>query len=243
MEDTKPRLVIFSGAGLSADSGIQTFRDSNGLWMNHNVDQVANGLTWKNNWDVVRKFYNARRTELGTVEPNSMHRFIADWQKQYPTVVFTQNIDNLLERAGCTDVIHLHGNLTELKCEACGTVWDVGYSEHGETDRCTYFKCNSLKGVRPNVVFFHETAPNYRVMYNVFSSLTEKDCVLVIGTSGQVIDINSLIFDRPGMKILNNLAPSAFINDSYFNHAVYGKADNMSSYIDTIISRYMNKAE
>ena len=236
---SESKLLILSGAGLSADSGIQTFRGSSGLWMNHSVDEVANGLTWKSNWDVVRKFYNSRRTELGTVEPNSMHKFIAEWQKKYSTTILTQNIDDLLERAGCTDVVHLHGKLTELRCEACGAVWDIGYNEHEENGRCTHFKCNSLKGVRPNVVFFHEMAPNYRHMYKALRELNEGDVILVIGTSGVVLDINSLIFDRPGIKILNNLEPNDLINDRYFNHAIYGKASDVAKQVNNLLIKYL----
>lgn len=236
---SKSKLVIISGAGLSADSGIQTFRGSSGLWVDHKVDEVANGLTWKKNWDVVRKFYNARRGDLATVEPNSMHKMIANWQSKYPTTILTQNIDDLLERAGCTDVVHLHGKLTEMRCEACGTVWDVGYTHVGEEDRCTHFKCNSLKGVRPNVVFFHEIAPNYREMYRALSTINEQDVILVIGTSGVVLDINSLIFDRAGVKILNNLEPNDLISERHFDHVLYGRADNMAKHIDTLITKYL----
>lgn len=236
---SQPKLLVLSGAGLSADSGIQTFRGSNGLWMNHSVDEVANGLTWKSNWNIVRKFYNGRRTELATVQPNAMHKYIAEWQQKYPTTVLTQNIDDLLERAGCTEVVHLHGKLTELRCEACGTIWDIGHTEHAEDGRCTHFKCNSLKGVRPNVVFFHEMAPNYRNMYRALQDLNDCDVIFVIGTSGVVLDINSLIFDRPGIKILNNLEPNDLINDCYFQHTIYGKAQEVAEQINTLINKYL----
>lgn len=240
-ENLEPKLVVFSGAGLSADSGIPTFRSNGGLWHNHNVDQVANGLTWKQNWDTVRKFYNDRRAELGAVEPNAMHKMIASWQERFTTAILTQNIDNLLERAGCQAVVHLHGKLTEMRCEACGTIWDIGYSEMREQDRCTHFKCNSLRGVRPNVVFFHESAPNYAVMYKVFKSLTERDCVVVIGTSGQVINMDSFLFDFHGLKILNNLEPSNFINDKIYNHVFYNRASDAAEPIDQIVTEWMTR--
>jgi NAD-dependent deacetylase len=235
------KLVVFSGAGLSADSGIPTFRSNGGLWHNHNVDQVANGLTWKNNWDTVRKFYNDRRRELGTVEPNAMHRTVASWQERFTTAILTQNIDNLLERAGCEEVVHLHGKLTEMKCEACGHIWEIGYNEMGKEDRCTHFKCNSLKGVRPHVVFFHEHAPNYAIMYQVFRSLTENDCVVVIGTSGQVIDMDSFLCDFRGLKILNNLEPSTFINEAYYNHVLYKTATDAAEPIDQLVTEWMTQ--
>ena len=235
------KLIVFSGAGLSADSGIPTFRSSGGLWHDHDVNVVANGLTWKQNWETVRRFYNSRRVELGTVEPNPMHKLIASFQSRFPTSILTQNIDDLLERAGCTDVIHLHGKLTEMRCEACGTVWDIGYTEMGDADRCTHFKCASLKGVRPNVVFFHEIAPNYAKMYSVFRSLNENDCVLVIGTSGQVIQVDSFMFDFKGCKILNNLEPSDSVNENYFTHVVYDRASESTDVIDKLVTDWMEK--
>lgn len=240
--DRKPRLVILSGAGLSADSGIQTFRGDTGLWEGHSVDQVANGLTWKRNWDLVRKFYNDRRVALGTVEPNPMHLAIAEWSKLYDTVNLTQNVDDLLERAGCASVIHLHGFLPEMFCEACGHVWSVGYSMVGETDRCQgrNGRCNSIKGVRPNIVFFHEAAPNYAVMYRTFRDLTPDDCVVVIGTSGLVIDVNSLLFDSPALKILNNLEPSNHINDSNFDHVLYGTASSQAGTVSALIRTHLD---
>lgn len=241
MPDLERKLVVFSGAGLSADSGVPTFRSTGGLWHDHNVDQVANGLTWKQNWDIVRKFYNDRRRELKTVEPNAMHRTIAAWQERFTTAILTQNIDDLLERAGCQEVVHLHGKLTEMRCEACGTVWDIEYTDMKDTDRCVMYKCNSLKGVRPNVIFFHEHAPNYAIMYQVFKSLTPNDCVVVIGTSGQVIDMNPFLFDFDGLKILNNLEPSSFINESYYDHIFYNRASESAESIDKIVTEWMSK--
>lgn len=234
------KIIVFSGAGLSADSGISTFRDADGLWENHNVDVVANGYTWKANFDTVRKFYNDRRTALANVVPNAAHRQIAAWQRNFDTVVMTQNIDDLLERAGCKDVIHLHGKLTEMRCEACGEVWDIGYSQWSETDRC---RCNSLRGVRPNVVFFNEGAPQYSKMYKAFRDIQADDCVVVIGTSGQVVNIDSLMFDAPCLKILNNLSSSQFINESYYDHVFLGKAANMCSEINQIVTTRMIRSD
>lgn len=237
-----PRLIVFSGAGLSADSGIATFRDKDGLWENHSVDQVANGLTWKKNWDVVRKFYNDRRSQLPTVQPNAMHHLIASWQKRFHTTVLTQNVDDLLERAGCEHVVHLHGKLTEMRCEACGHTWDVGYTAMSETDRCTNLpKCNSLKGVRPNVVFFNEIAPNYRVMYQLLNGLRKQDCVVVVGTSGQVINTDSFLFDAPCLKILNNLEPSTYINERYYDHILFGHAVDMVDVVNELVETHMTK--
>ena len=95
------KLIILTGAGLSAESGLRTFRDSNGLWENHSIDVVCNGATWRANYDLVQTFYNDRRTQLASAAPNAAHRMIAGWQQRYETVILTQNVDDLLERAGC----------------------------------------------------------------------------------------------------------------------------------------------
>jgi NAD-dependent deacetylase len=212
------KLIIFSGAGLSAESGLATFRGSpDGLWENYKIDVVCNYLTWKQNYDLVHGFYNARRAQLATVEPNAAHRLIADWQQRYDTVVVTQNVDDLLERAGCTDVIHLHGHLTEMTCEACGHVWDVGYEAWGAEHRCPNVgkkgPCASRKGVKPNVVLFNQRAPRYREMYMIINLLHENDVVLVSGTSEQVIPFGTFLRGRPGFKIFNAMEPS--LNGAY----------------------------
>jgi NAD-dependent deacetylase len=238
-DQDRPKLVVLSGAGLSADSGIPTFRGSDGLWEDHSIDVVANGYTWRQNWDVVRRFYNDRRSRLATVSPNAAHETIARWQGKFRTVVLTQNIDDLLERAGCSDVVHLHGSLTRLRCVACGNTWDTGYCEHGEGLRCPVARCGSLRGVRPDVVFFNEMAPNYGIMHKALRDLRRQDLLVVIGTSGHVLDINSLVFDHPCTKILNNLEPNSIINDAYFDHAFYGPAAKMCREIDRMVEAHM----
>lgn len=235
------KLLVFSGAGLSADSGIATFRTDNGLWDNHNIDIVANGYTWRRNWDKVREFYNNMRVELENKQPNRMHQTIAKWQEKHNLVNITQNIDDLLERAGCTDVVHVHGFLKEMKCEACGHVWEIGYESRSETDRCASHKCNSIKGTRPNVVFFNEAAPKYSKMYKELADLQAQDCVVVIGTTGQVIDIESELKGKKCLKILNNLHVTPHIREEYFDYFVQGRAAEVADYIDTLVSAHMEK--
>jgi len=206
----KTNLLVFTGAGLSAESGIATFRDKNGLWENHSVDDVCNYITWKKNFDLVHRFYNERRMQLGTVQPNHAHAMIADWQARYEAVVITQNVDDLLERAGCKDVIHVHGNLAKMHCEACGEVWDIGYRAFDAGNEvCVNPKCDSKRGIKPAVVFFNQSAPEYSTMYRAFSSVPKDGVIVVIGTSGQVINIGTMVNQYQGYKILNNLEPSA----------------------------------
>lgn len=220
-----PKIVVISGAGISAESGIPTFRDANGLWENHNVDDVANYLTWKKNFELVHRFYNQRRVNLGTVQPNAGHKWFAEIADRYECKHVTQNIDNLLERAGHIKVngptnplIHVHGYLTEMRCEACGCVWDIGTTEFKpDEDTCRNPKCMSKRGVKPNVVFFHENAPMYTYMYRAISALQKDDLVIVAGTMGNVLPINALLFEAPCKMILNNLESHISIDESMFD--------------------------
>ena len=234
----KKNIVIFSGAGLSKESGIPTFRDSNGLWHNHKVEDVADHEGWFRNPQLVLDFYKERYENIKSVEPNDAHKVIAKWSNLYNTTILTQNIDNLLERAGCSNVIHLHGELTKMTCVACGNIWDVNYNQIQKDDRCG--KCNSLKGVRPYIVFFHEAAPNYVKMHAAFKNLRKEDCVVIIGTSGEVIHIDSYIHDSPCTKILNNLESRQNVNEAYYNHVLFGRASEMSSKLDEIVEQHFN---
>lgn len=231
-----PKLLVFTGAGLSAESGISTFRDADGLWEKHDIDVVANGYTWRDNLDLVRQFYNDRRVGLAAVEANLAHQMVAQWQQQYNTLVLTQNIDDLLERAGCRDVIHLHGKLSEMRCVACGLIWDIGYRAWEENERCD---CGSRRGVRPNVVFFNEDADQYQHMYTAFENISSGDCIVIIGTSGQVIAVDQLINSSDCLKILNNLNSSKFISEAIYDHVLLGNATEMCIKIDKLIEAYM----
>jgi NAD-dependent deacetylase len=125
----KKKIVVLSGAGVSAESGISTFRDSDGLWENYDVMEVASIEGWYQNPELVIEFYNQRRTQLANVEPNEAHKIIADLEKHYDVTVITQNVDDLHERAGSTQIIHLHGELTKVCSDAQKKhVKDIGYT-------------------------------------------------------------------------------------------------------------------
>lgn len=205
-------LFIFSGAGLSAESGIPTFRDKSGLWEEHDLDVVCNHLTWKDNRHAVHDFYNDRRMSLARARPNEAHVACAEWQKKYNATVFTQNIDDLLEQAGCKNVIHLHGLATEMLCEKCDRLWSIGNTKWSVYSSCPY--CGQYEDVKPGVVFFNEVSPNYKLLYQSLNKLTSDDIALVIGTSAQVINIGAMLEQTDCFKILNNLAPA---NDPYYS--------------------------
>lgn len=234
-------LVVLSGAGLSAPSGVSTFRDKDGLWTKYDLDEVCNGLTWKKNREKVHEFYNILRARLKDVRPTAGHQLIASWKQEYGdrATILTQNVDDLLERAGCDDVIHLHGFLQDMRCIACGHEWNIGYSEwNHETDRCP--KCNSLRGVKPGVVFFNDSAPRYADLYRTFKKLSFDDTVVIIGTSGEVINVNSLIFNKLAFAILNNMEKNATLNEEYFNKILYESVETAAPLMDAIVRKRMS---
>jgi NAD-dependent deacetylase len=234
--------MIFSGAGISADSGIKTFRDGDGLWENHSVEQVATAHTWKRNPEMVHAFFNARRAELVPAEPNPAHHMVKRMMDRYDAVNITQNVDDLFEKAGCENVVHVHGRLSDMKCEACGRKFDVGSRAWDYTvDRC---ECGCRKGVRPGIVMFGDNAPLYSVMYRRVEQLKDNDGVLVvIGTSGQVIAIGEMAEDLPGMTILSNLCSAnppkepymPYTADYQFKKTLHGRASEMAPVIEEAI--------
>ena len=208
------KVYILSGAGLSAESGIKTFRDSDGLWENYSIEEVCSTGGWIRDRQKVTYFYDARRADLESKEPNYAHIRLAELKKKYPENIFmlTQNVDNMLEKAGCTDVVHLHGTLTDLRCEECFQVFSIGYLAQSDAV-CP--KCNSSM-IRHNVVMFGENAPAYENLRKLYN---EAQMVVVIGTSGNVIDTAyiSQIIDN---SILNNLDVDEN-HDQYFSKKLY----------------------
>lgn len=232
------KVVIFSGAGISAESGIDTFRDSGGLWENYNVEDVCYKGCLEKNRTKVFEFYDKRRIELRDKEPNLAHRTIAELKAKYPNEidVITQNVDDLFEKSGCDDVIHLHGFLTSIKCmrtKSCNYKKDIGYTAFSEKERCP--KCN--KTLRPDVIFFGERALMYKELYN---SLKSCEMLIVIGTSGNVIDPSALILPKMKMTILNNLESSTAINEKLFTKVLYKKATLAIDEIETDIEKFLS---
>ncbi|MDH4944829.1 Sir2 family NAD-dependent protein deacetylase [Sulfurimonas sp. C5] len=219
------RVVVLSGAGISAESGLSTFRESDGLWANYSVEDICTAGCLVTNRDETISFYDKRRTELVDKEPNSAHKVLAELKNRYKNdiAIITQNVDNLFEKAGIAheDVIHLHGFLTNVECEQCQNIYDIGYNKLADVNdgKCT--ACGS-EYVRPYIVMFGEAAPNYALLDQEI-----QDCSLlvVIGTSGMVVGVNTLAYfvER---SILNNLEPSDAINDTFFDKVIYDKATN-----------------
>lgn len=170
------KLVVLSGAGVSAESGLKTFRDGNGLWEEYDVMDVASIEGWHRNPELVLQFYNARRRQLETVQPNGAHRLLAELEKDFEVHVITQNVDNLHERAGSTRVIHLHGELTKARSTKYPElIYDIGTKDINKGDLCE--KGSQL---RPHIVWFGEAVP---MMDRASEIAARGDVFLVIGTS------------------------------------------------------------
>ena len=183
----KKKLVVLTGAGVSAESGISTFRTNNGLWENHKVEDVASIEGWYRNPQLVLDFYNERRLQLGTVKPNAAHYAIAELEKEWDVTVVTQNVDNLHERAGSTRVFHLHGQLTKVRPENCcnemdgfdeSAVFDIGYDVINLGDLAP----NGAQ-IRPHIVWFGEPVPYINA---AIDHVENADVLLIVGTSLQV---------------------------------------------------------
>lgn len=184
MVDMARSIVILTGAGMSAESGIATFRDSDGLWENHRPEDVATPEAFDANPDLVHRFYNARRAQLldGVVAPNAAHVALARLEHEFvgDFLLVTQNIDDLHERAGSTRVLHMHGELLRSRCRSCGSVSEFRGDVDGTT-RCPL--CGTEGGMRPHVVWFGEIPLG---MEEIFTALERCDIFAAIGTSGNV---------------------------------------------------------
>lgn len=184
---TRKRITVLTGAGVSAESGISTFRDSDGLWENHNVQDVASIEGWYRDSSLVLDFYNQRRMQLKDVKPNDAHLAIAALENEYDVTVVTQNVDNLHERAGSTRIIHLHGELTKVRPENCCNemdgfseekVFDIGYDVINIGDLAP----NGAQ-LRPHIVWFGEAVPKIE---SAIEAVEKADILLIVGTSLQV---------------------------------------------------------
>ena len=186
MNMPKQKIAVLTGAGVSAESGLSTFRGSNGLWGDYDPGEVASIEGWYRDREKVLKFYNGFRQRLSQVKPNAAHIAIAQLEKDYSVTVITQNVDNLHERAGSTRIIHLHGEVTKVRPEqgiydqtySEKEVIDVGYQEVNLGD-----KAPNGSQLRPHIVFFGEAVPKIEKAIDI---VEDADIMLIVGTSLQV---------------------------------------------------------
>lgn len=248
----KQRIIVFAGAGISAESGLATFRETGGLWTQFDVDEVCNYHVFKNakldneKREHIFNFYNLVKKHILQASPNHAHQVIASWQEKYGidrVKIITANIDDLFEKAGAKDVLHVHGEIYNMHCAACSHTWFIGNDSFDYQQRCP--KCSS-RLTKPNVVFFGEMAPSYFIMNQICSMKRREpnDIILYIGSSMSVIPPERLIQERneynTGITVLVNKDKNDL--DFWFKHKYYGLATEQIDRVShEIIDKFMVK--
>lgn len=230
-------IVVLTGAGVSAESGIRTFRASDGLWEDHRVEDVATPEGFAADPLLVHRFYNERRRQLRdpSVRPNPAHEALARLEREYDgdVLVVTQNIDNLHERAGSRNVVHMHGELLKARCAGCGAVV-VAVGDLGPTDSCE--ACGALGAMRPHVVWFGEIP---LLMERIYSEIQRCGTFVAIGTSG-------LVYPAAGFVRVAQLAGAHTVEinlttsyvTSVFDEVVTGPAgEQVPAWVERLLAR------
>lgn len=210
------KIVVLTGAGISAESGIKTFRDADGLWEGHDVMEVASPLGWQNNMHKVLEFYNQRRKQLLEVSPNDAHIALAKLEQQYDVSIVTQNIDDLHERAGSTNVFHLHGELLKAR-----STFDEDLVMDWRTDLNPGDLCEHNHQLRPHVVWFGEQVP---MMETAIDLVSTADILVIVGTSMQVYPAAGLLDFVPSSAPIYFIDPKPNIRESNRLHIIAKKA-------------------
>lgn len=224
-------MVVFSGAGMSAESGIPTFRGNDGLWEKYKIEEVATPQAWLQNPDLVLDFYNQRRKRMIEAEPNDGHYQIALWQEEFDVVVVTQNIDDLHERAGSNQVLHLHGEIRKSRSTINEElIYDIEGWQIAKGDTCELGS-----QLRPHIVWFGEEVP----MLDTAAAIIETaDLFIVVGTSLQVYPAAGLIHyaHRAKQKFLVDPQANELINRTGWQSIAQGAADGLR-FIDAELLR------
>ena len=229
-------IVILTGAGISAESGIKTFRAADGLWEEHRIEDVASPQGYARDPALVHRFYNARRRQLlsDDIAPNPAHEALARLEAEFAgeVLLVTQNIDNLHERAGSKNIVHMHGELLKARCEACGDIQPIS-AELDETSVCV--ACGQVGEVRPHIVWFGEMP---MAMDKIYTALAGSDLFIAIGTSGHVYPAAGFVeaANAGGAHTVEiNLDPSAV--ESHFDAHIYGQASvEVNRFVDNLLN-------
>jgi len=182
----KKRIAVFTGAGISAESGIKTFRDTDGLWENYSIEEVATPQGWQKNPELVNEFYNLRRKQVLEAHPNPAHKALVKLEKKFDVTIITQNIDDLHERAGSKQIIHLHGEIRKVRSTVKSSLiytmegWELKIGD----------RCEMGSQLRPHIVWFGESVP---MMENAMSLVSVADILIVVGTSLNVYPAAGLL--------------------------------------------------
>ena len=223
------KIVVLTGAGISAESGLKTFRDDNGLWEGHDVMAVASVEGWYANQELVLDFYNKRRRQLKTVQPNDAHKALVELENQYEVTIITQNVDDLHERAGSSNVIHLHGELLKARSST-----DENLVMDWQDDICIGDQCIYNSQIRPHIVWFGEAVP---LLEKAAFYTSQADFVLIIGTSMQVYPAAGLIDYAKDDAQIYFIDPKPSISSGRNLTVLSEKA---STGVPTVVAKLMN---
>ncbi|MEC8298542.1 MAG: Sir2 family NAD+-dependent deacetylase [Pseudomonadota bacterium] len=236
-DQSLPNIVILTGAGISAESGLKTFRDNDGLWENHRVEEVATPEAFEQNPSLVYRFYNARRAQLqqDDVNPNAAHEALAKLEKAFGSnlMLVTQNVDDLHERGGSQSVYHMHGTLLSARCAISQQTFDWSDS----FDHTTKCPCCNRVTLRPDIVWFGEM-PMY--MEEIYDALSKADVFIAIGTSGNVYPAAGFVQiakESGAHTIEANLEPG--VTNALFDESLTGPASHIvPQWVDQLMSKY-----
>lgn len=229
----KPSLVVLSGAGMSKESGIRTFRETGGLWEEYDISVVASPMGWAADPELVTRFYNDRRRQLRDTQPNAGHTGLAELEKWFDVKIITQNVDDLHERAGSTSVLHLHGELTKARSTVDpDLIYDIGYRDLGPDDKCAK---GSL--LRPQIVWFGEAVP---AIEDAIPIIEKADIFLIIGTSLNVYPAAGLINYAPpaSMKFLIDPERISIPHHLNINVITAGASEGVSELTSLLKKKY-----
>ncbi|MCL2131883.1 MAG: NAD-dependent deacylase [Lentimicrobiaceae bacterium] len=224
-------LVVLTGAGISAESGISTFRDADGLWEQYRIEDVATPEAWAKNNALVTDFYNQRRMQLKSVKPNYGHIGLAELEKQFNVSVITQNVDNLHERAGSKHIVHLHGELTKVRSERYeDLIYELSEDKYevkiGDL-------CEKGHQLRPHIVWFGEAVP---MMAKAVEITENADILLIIGTSLNVYPAAGLVhYVRPDVPIYLIDPKDVAVNRKNVHHIKKGASEGMREFLEKCV--------
>jgi len=225
------KLVVLTGAGISAESGIKTFRDADGLWEGHDVMEVASPQGFANNPELVLDFYNQRRRQLLDVKPNNAHTALADLESLFDITIVTQNVDDLHERAGSTDVLHLHGELLKVR-----STFNPSLVYNRTKDINLGDKCEKGSQLRPHIVWFGEEVP---MLEKAIETTAMADILIIIGTSMQVYPAAGLVnYIKPNIPIYFIDPKPSISQHSFINLTII--PENATIGVSLLIKNYLN---
>lgn len=226
------KVIVLTGAGVSAESGINTFRDANGLWEGHDVMEVASPLGWEKNQKLVLDFYNARRKQLKTVAPNAAHKALKNLEEKYEVHIITQNVDDLHEQAGSSNVIHLHGELKKVR-----STFNENLILDWEHDLIEGDFCEHNHQMRPHIVWFGEAVP---MMEPAIEITSQADILIIIGTSMQVYPAAGLLDFAPAGIPVYFIDPKPSVSE---NKNLTILAEKASTGVQRVVKELLEKAE